>query len=127
MKFLLPAILLSLATLASCHKPEKPIGPISATQTDTPSDAPGCIQQKIQGILAEPVRNPPARILRFTFNGDTVYYIPAYCCDQYSELYDKSCNLICHPDGGITGGGDGQCPTFWSTATDSVEIWRDPR
>jgi hypothetical protein len=86
-----------------------------------------CIQQKITAILAEPVRNPPARILRYRYNGDTVFYLAPPCCDQMSELYDENCNLICHPDGGITGAGDGQCPAFWSTATDSAEIWRDPR
>lgn len=126
MKFLLAVTL--LLTAISCKKTDAPVAqPPSATQTDIPAEVPSCIQQRITAILAEPIRNPPARILRFTCNGQTVYYIPAYCCDQYSELYDDSCTLICHPDGGITGGGDGQCTNFWSTVTNSVEIWRDPR
>ena len=122
-------LLAPLCFLAACNKPDDASNtpPPTVQSGDNTNDAPNCLQQKIQAILAEPVRNPPARVLRFTYNGDSVFYIPAYCCDHYSELYDEECNLICHPDGGITGGGDGQCPTFWSTATDSVEIWRDQR
>jgi hypothetical protein len=127
----LPKLLFaSLVFLAACTRPDtaEPVpAPASTNQSDALTEAPSCIQQKITAILAEPVRNPPARVLRFTYNSDTVFYFPAYCCDHYSELYDSDCNLICHPDGGITGRGDGLCPTFWSTATDSVEIWRDNR
>lgn len=116
-----------LFLLAACNKPDEKATPLPAVHSDAAAGMPGCLQQKINAILTEPVRNPPARILRFSYNGDTVFYIPSYCCDHFSELYDGECNLICHPDGGLAGNGDGQCPTFWTTATDSVEIWRDPR
>lgn len=126
MKNIFVAIALFAILFASCSRKDDAVI-LPAPQSDRATDAPSCIQQKMAAILADSVRNPPARILRFSYNGDTVFYIPAYCCDFYSDLYDMNCNLLCHPDGGFTGGGDGQCPTFWSTAIDSVEIWRDPR
>lgn len=45
------------------------------------------------------------------YNGKIAYYIPSRCCDIPSELYDESGNIICHPNGGFTGG-DGKCPSF---------------
>jgi hypothetical protein len=39
--------------------------------------------------------------------GEEVYYVVEECCDQFSDLLDAGGNLIGHPDGGFTGGGDG--------------------
>ncbi len=55
------------------------------------------------------------------------YYIPPYCCDVYSELYDFNGQLICHPDGGITGAGDGKCPDFYKDSIIYTLIWKDNR
>lgn len=76
---------------------------------------------------AEPVGNPPQSIWQYSYNGATVYFVPAQCCDQYSDLYDFSGKIIGHPDGGISGTGDGRCSDFVKTATDPILIWRDPR
>ena len=81
----------------------------------------------ISEILAEQATNPPAQILRYDYNGSTVYYVPASCCDIFSDLYDAGGKLICHPDGGITGTGDGLCRDFISTRTNEVLVWRDTR
>jgi hypothetical protein len=35
--------------------------------------------------------------------------------------------LICQPDGGITGKGDGKCPDFDKNKTNEKLVWQDPR
>lgn len=92
-----------------------------------PADTPSCILQKIEVLKKGTVRNPPASIWQFEYNNQTVYYIPPYCCDIFSELYDANCNLICHPDGGLTGNGDGKCPNFSKAAKNAKLIWQDDR
>jgi hypothetical protein len=88
---------------------------------------PACITKLIADFKAEEVQNPPRKIYRYTYRGKTVYYVPALCCDFYSELYDTSCNVIGHPDGGFTGRGDGTMTDFDSTKTNEQLIWADER
>jgi len=57
--------------------------------------------------------NPPHSIYKYDYYGETVYYVPPQCCDQYSTLYDACEKEICAPDGGITGTGDGKCSDFF--------------
>ena len=64
---------------------------------------------------------------RYHYDGRTVYYLPPHCCDQYSDLLDENCKVICHPDGGLTGRGDGKCPDFFTKATDRELVWQDAR
>lgn len=105
-----------LVIWAGCEKPQNPL----------PS-TPLCIQQKIKAMQSEPVRNPPASIWQYEYQGQLVYYIPPPCCDFYSQLFDSECNLICAPDGGITGKGDGKCPDFSKLAKNPKLIWEDKR
>lgn len=86
-----------------------------------------CIQQKIETFKNEPKGNPAQSIIQYTYHKKRVFYIPAQCCDQYSQVFDENCNLIGHPDGGIAGGGDGKPVNFFKEATDPVIIWRDDR
>lgn len=88
---------------------------------------PDCIQQKIAVLKSEKIRNPPAEIWQYQYHGKTVYFIPAYCCDLPSQLYDENCNLICSPDGGFTGKGDGKCKDFFIARTEGKRIWKDDR
>ena len=53
------------------------------------------------------VETLPQSITKYQNKGETVYYVVPRCCDQFSDLWDAEGNLIGHPDGGITGGGDG--------------------
>lgn len=89
--------------------------------------APECILQKIAAIKAEEVWNPPAKVFEYDYNGQKVYYIPARCCDIPSSLYDSNCKLICNPDGGFTGKGDGKCTDFAQKRTNEKLIWQDDR
>jgi len=88
---------------------------------------PDCVQQKIDEIAGEEVRNPPAKVYRYVYKGMDVYYIQAWCCDFPSELYDEQCNLICRPDGGFTGKGDNSCPDFSDIRTGEELVWEDNR
>jgi hypothetical protein len=81
----------------------------------------------IDELSAEPVASPPAQILQYTYNGATVYYLSPRCCDIMSDLYDVNGKILCHPDGGLTGAGDGQCTDFQDTKKDEVIIWQDDR
>jgi hypothetical protein len=93
----------------------------------TQSSNPKWVDQLIGTFEGEPMGNPPHSILRYEYKGQEVYFIPAQCCDQYSKLYDASGSLLCAPDGGFTGKGDGRCSDFISLRTDETLIWRDPR
>ena len=90
-------------------------------------DGPACVIERINSIKKAPVRNPPAKVYSYTYNGATVYYIPSYCCDAFSELLDENCNLLCNPDGGLTGGGDGKCTDFFKNRSNEKLIWTDDR
>ena len=81
----------------------------------------------IQRLEREPVSNPPASITRYEYNGQTVYFIPQRCCDIFSDLYDADGLIIGHPDGGITGQGDGRVSDFFKSRSNGSVIWQDQR
>jgi hypothetical protein len=62
-------------------------------------------------------------IWQYQLQEDVVYYIKMNGADQYNKLLNSSCKLICHPDGGITGLGDGQCPDFFDSRTKGQLLW----
>jgi uncharacterized protein DUF6970 len=95
--------------------------------TDQSTDRPAWLQTLIAQIASEPVTNPPSSIIRYQYRGATVYYRAARCCDVFADLYNESGTLICHPDGGIAGNGDGKCADFLASRTDEQVIWTDSR
>lgn len=88
---------------------------------------PACIQQKIEQLKKDPVRNPPAEINEYMYGGKHVYLFNSPCCDQYNYLYDTDCNIICAPSGGYTGKGDEKCGDFSDKAKHIRLIWKDNR
>jgi len=90
-------------------------------------DLPGCIKTLISTFRKEEKQNPPRSVYSYSYNGKTVYYLPAICCDFFSDLYDKDCTLIAHPDGGFTGRGDGRASDFVTSRTEEKLIWKDER
>jgi len=88
---------------------------------------PGWLRARIDAHLAEKKQNPPIRILRYRYKGNVVYYETSPCCDQFTNLYDQRGKLICHPDGGLTGRGDGKCSDFAKNKTEEKLVWQDPR
>jgi YHS domain-containing protein len=100
---------------------------VSCTNS-TPADGnPEWVKNLIATYEKDPVGNPPQSIWQYEYNGQTVYFIPAQCCDQYSKLYDANGTVICAPDGGFTGQGDGKCPDFVQMRKNEKLIWNDPR
>lgn len=89
--------------------------------------APAWLRAQIREMAAQPPANPPVTVAAYRWRGDTVYYIPPTCCDLYSTLYDGHGDILCHPDGGITGEGDGRCREFFSQAERLRVIWSDTR
>ncbi len=72
--------------------------------------------------------------------GPVVYYVPSPpdVSDGNSGLLAQDGTLICSPDGGFTGGGDGRCGDYASkhsapppapgkSAGDPCVVWQDPR
>lgn len=96
-------------------------------QKKTSETIPSWLENKIEALASEPVQNPPASVYEYIHRGQVVYYFPAPCCDQFSMLFDKKGVLLCHPDGGITGKGDGECPDFIHTRSNEKLIWKDER
>jgi len=96
-------------------------------QPTPPNDNPRWVNELIERYQAEPVGNPPQSIWRYEYSGQTVYYIPPQCCDQFSQLFDAKGSLLCAPDGGLGGSGDGRCPEFFRERTKEEFIWQDQR
>lgn len=103
------------------------LAPACGGTVTSPSTLPGWVVALIAQFQSAPVGNPPQSIYRYTYKGQTVYYVPPQCCDQYSTLYDAGGQVLCAPDGGIDGRGDGKCPGFLQERTDGALVWRDSR
>ena len=91
------------------------------------------LQAKIWDYQSRQVSNPPRSVIKTTFEGKSVYYVPPVCCDIPSELYAEDGTLMCYPSGGFTGAGDLKCPKFKLEYPDYVKhnktslVWQDKR
>lgn len=103
-----------------------PVSLIGCTQSAA-NNNPGWVNNLVTTFQKDPVGNPPQSIWQYEFKGQVVYYVPAQCCDQFSTLYDAAGDVICAPDGGFTGHGDGKCPDFFQLRTNEKLTWQDPR
>ncbi len=104
------------------------VDPVYAHVTESDTTArPQWLKARIAAVLAERKRNPITRILRYDYGGQKVYYISAPCCDQNSLVLDTKGRLVCQPDGGITGKGDGKCADFDKNKSNEKLVWQDPR
>ena len=89
--------------------------------------APPWLQRLIGQLRAQPPGNPPQSVWRYSYRGQTVYYLPPQCCDQYSKLLDAEGKVIGAPDGGLTGRGDGRAGDFHELRREGLLLWRAPR
>ena len=103
-----------------------PLGCEHSSPTE-PAAVPSWLQGLIDQIQREPATSPPTAIYSYRYRGEKVYYRPSRCCDIRSVLYDANGLVLCEPDGGFGGGGDGRCPDFLATRSDERLIWRDSR
>ncbi|MFD2570999.1 DUF6970 domain-containing protein [Spirosoma soli] len=92
-----------------------------------PRETPDCIRDRINQIKSQDKWNPPAKVFRYSYKGQPVYYIPSRCCDIPGIVLDAQCNVVCAPDGGLGGSGDGTCTDFFKSRTDEQLIWQDSR
>ena len=109
--------------LISCHCSKQNTASAYAPEENIPV----CVQGLIDQFKLEEKKNPPRQIFSYQYNNKLVYYVTAPCCDFFSDLYDKDCGLIAHPDGGFTGRGDGKAPDFMKSRTNEKLIWKDER
>ena len=86
-------------------------------------DIPDWLDQIIKEFESGAAGAPPDFMGRYEYRGETVYYVAPRCCDIFSDLYDADGNLIAHPDGGITGQGDGRAPGFRPVKSVETTIW----
>jgi hypothetical protein len=118
----------ALSASAQKKKKKKTTSKAVTTQVQTKATTqPVCVQTLIEKYSKGKVENPPRSIYSYTYKGKTVYYVTAPCCDFFSDVYDESCNLIGHPDGGITGKGDMNMMDFNTLKTNEKLIWMDER
>ncbi|WP_400192785.1 DUF6970 domain-containing protein [Hymenobacter sp. B81] len=131
-----------LTTPTDTSEPRATANPSTPAPTTTPTttpvpdqpqmafdkrNRPAWLDEKISQHMAARVQNPPIRVLSYQYNGQTVYYESAPCCDNFSTLYDAKGVVLCRPDGGITGRGDGNCADFEKKRTNEQLVWQDPR
>lgn len=113
--------------ICSCNPVKKTVIETIPEGTQVISDSlPACVRALIDKFKSEEFKNPPRKIYSYLYAGKKVYYVTAVCCDNYSDLYNDSCRLIAHPDGGITGRGDGKITEF-ETAKNQKLLWEDSR
>ena len=103
------------------------ISVMSCNSSTSPTENPDWINNLILKYESEPVGNPPQSIWQYEYEGQIVYYVPAQCCDQLSTLFNENGDIICAPDGGFTGNGDGHCPDFFQKRKNEKLIWKDTR
>ena len=118
-------IILCLLASGCCASKQNADAAKGGDGTATPT--PTCINEMIKGFASAEKANPPRKIFSYTYQGKIVYYVPAICCDFYSDLYDAQCKLLGHPDGGITGKGDGKLPDFTTAKSNEKLVWEDNR
>ncbi len=98
----------------------------SCNDKECDKEIPPCIEKLINELKSDPVRNPPGQVWEWDTDEGIYYYITSDCCDQWNYLYDDQCNIVCAPDGGISGMGDGKCLDIGDNIVKSL-IWSDDR
>lgn len=98
---------------------------LSLSEMSETVSTPDWVQNLITEYKNHPAGNPDYSIWQYRFKGQTVYYLPPQCCDKMSVLLSKDSTVICHPDGGYAGNGDGNCPDFFDERENGKLIWKD--
>ena len=99
-----------------------------ASGASAQSDVPPFVEKLIAQYKSASPASSPGAVWKYRYKGAVVFYVPRLaCCDIMSELYDINGNLICHPDGGIAGSGDGKCHNFLKERGDGSQLWSDTR
>jgi hypothetical protein len=90
------------------------------------TNVPPFVAKLIAQYKSTPLKNSPRSVWRYIYKGEPVYYVPPlWCCDISSTLYDAKGNVLCRPDGGFGGIGDGKCPDFIKDRSHGELLWSD--
>ena len=87
------------------------------------------LETKNNPVWVEDLKNSynhrPDMGARCTYNNQVVYYMISECCDKFNYLYSEDHQIICAPDGGFTGKGDGKCEDFSFGKNKCKVIWSE--
>lgn len=98
----------------------------SCSKNDEPEkNYPDCLQVEIDRILDSNPQSPRATIELYTYQSESVYMVHTNFPDDYSNLYNSKCELICS-FGGIDGNGESSCAD-WESAKHIKTVWTDSR
>lgn len=100
-------------------KTKKTTPPVTVKQT-----LPAAITKRIEAYKKMDKTEQPRSVVEYEYKGQKVYYINMPCCDFFNELYDSTGKLLGHPDGGITGRGDGKLPDFAKEKAKERIVWK---
>ncbi len=87
---------------------------------------PDWLVEDINKYESEPHDHVPSEIWLIQHKGQPAVFIRSPCCDQYDPLLSIRRQVICNPAGGITGRGDGNCPTPADPGTPITLVWAHP-
>ena len=94
---------------------------------DTSPTSPTWVMALIRQLETQPVANPPGLVAQYDYKEQNVYFVPQRCCDVMSIVYRSDGAIMCHPDGGFNGKGDGMCADFFAERRNERVIWRDSK
>ncbi|MCY7291827.1 MAG: hypothetical protein LH615_06550 [Ferruginibacter sp.] len=124
MKILILSFLLSIF---GCESSKKTVETVPEGSMVVLDSLPVCVKVLIEKMKSEPVTNPPGKVYSYIYKNKKVFYVPAVCCDMFSDLYNDSCRIMGHPDGGFTGLGDGNFADFDTAKKQEKLLWADTR
>ncbi len=81
------------------------------------------LQKLLESYAKSHDNEKPAQIEKWTVDSAIYYHVFPKGADRYSELYNSDLELICHPEGGMVGTGDGKCPDWAKTVKNKEIIW----
>ena len=125
-------IILAGCMQSSAPPAKNPDGTYPADGSDSYDDLllknePQFVKDLVTKLKTEPVSNPPTFIQKCKLDSKITYYQSPKAGDQMSVLFDANGNVLCSPDGGITGKGDNKCPEYFQTRTECDYVWTDSR
>lgn len=92
---------------------------------NTISAFPNCLKPEIDIILRTPPQSPRASIELYMYQTENVYVVNTNFPDDYTYIYNASCELICTV-GGIAGNQNNTC-VDWDKASYIETLWTDNR
>lgn len=122
MKYLFLLAAVSVLMASDCKNKKKSEAPVTG-KVETAA-IPACVQQLIDEAGKTSPPTTPLQVDEYLYKNKKVYLFTADCCDFYNIAYDENCGRLCAPSGGFTGGGDGLCKDFDSTAKLVKNIWK---